>query len=167
LQALAALRVLVIDDNEQIRNIVGTILSGAGIRQLYYAADGRRGMDVITQGSVDLVFVDHEMPVMNGLDFISRVRSLESNDRYMPIIMLTGHSDLFHVDRARDRGVTEFLCKPVMAKTIISRLNMVIMNPRPFVFTDNFFGPDRRRSRTAKPDAPMRRLSDRSNALAL
>ena len=66
---------------------------------------------------------------MNGLDFIRAViRLVDSAVRYMPpLIMLTGHSDLKHINAARDLGVTEFLCKPVTAKAILTRLNAVIM----------------------------------------
>lgn len=85
----------------------------------------------------------------------------------MPIIMLTGHADLVHVGHARNRGVTEFLCKPVTAKTILDRLNTVIMHPRPFVFAETFFGPDRRRTRRMRPGTPMRRTSDRAEAIAV
>ena len=161
------LKVLVIDDNEQMRTIIGTVLAAAGIRNIYYAADGRRGFEVVSQVGIDVVYVDQEMPVMNGLDFISAVRGLNSETRYMPIIMLTGHSDLIRINGARDRGVTEFLCKPVTANTIIGRLNSVIMHPRPFVFTPRYFGPDRRRVRKERYGGPRRRASDHAEAVAL
>jgi two-component system chemotaxis response regulator CheY len=161
LQALAALRILVIDDNEQMRTIIGTVLAAAGIRQLFYAPDGRRGFEVVSQTPIDAVYVDQEMPVMNGLDFISAVRRLESKDRYMPIVMLTGHSERGRAESARDRGVTEFLCKPVTANCIVGRLNAIIMNPRSFVEAGDYFGPDRRRRQTIDYRGPLRRTADR------
>ena len=164
---LAALRVLVVDDSAQMRTIIGTVLAAVGIRNLHYAGDGRQGLDVISRVSIDLVYVDYEMPVMNGLDFISRVRSLDSRDQYMPIIMVTGHSDLLRLNTARDRGVTEFLRKPVTTISILSRLDEVILRPRPFVRTPSFFGPDRRRRRLEDYDGPMRRTSDVSAVLEL
>jgi len=167
LQALGVLKVLVIDDNEQMRTIIGTVLAAAGIRQIYYAADGRRGFEVASQQGIDVVYVDQEMPVMNGLDFISAVRALESDVRYMPIIMLTGHSDMLRLRSARDRGVTDFLCKPVTAKSILDRLNAAIMHPRPFVFTPRYFGPDRRRVRKGAYRGRKRRASDTVESVAL
>jgi two-component system chemotaxis response regulator CheY len=157
---LAALRVLVIDDSREMCAIVGTVLAAAGVGHLHYAANGRRGLDVIADFPIDLAFVDHEMPVMNGLDFISVIRSVDSAVRYMPLIMLTGHSDLSHINAARDRGVTEFLCKPVTARAILTRLNAVIMEPRPFMNSPRYFGPDRRRKRTTAYNGPLRRLGD-------
>jgi len=150
-----------------MRTIVGTVLAAAGIRQLFYATDGRRGFEMVSQNQIDAVYVDQEMPVMDGLDFISAVRGLQSQDRYMPIIMLTGHSERSRAESARDRGVTEFLCKPVTANCIVGRLNTIIMNPRPFVFAENYFGPDRRRRRQTGYRGPGRRSLDRSEAEAL
>jgi two-component system chemotaxis response regulator CheY len=164
---LIPLRVLVIDDNRQMRTIVGSVLNAAGVGHLNYAADGRRGLEAIAEYPIDVVYVDYEMPVMNGLDFISSVRRLDSPARYMPIIMLTGHSDVVRLDGARDRGVTEFLCKPVTAKAILSRLNAVIMQPRAFVESETYFGPDRRRSRRQAPGGLKRRAADVEGVLQL
>ncbi len=157
---LAALKLLIVDDNEQMRTIIGAVLAAAGIRHLHYAMDGRRGLEVLSQVDIDLAYVDYEMPNMNGLDFISAVRSMDTQKRFLPIIMLTGHSDLPRLNGARDRGVTEFLCKPVSAQSILSRLGAVIYHPRPFVKSPNFFGPDRRRRATVGYSGPRRRASD-------
>jgi two-component system, chemotaxis family, chemotaxis protein CheY len=161
---LSALRILVIDDSREMCTIVGTVLAAAGVGHLHYASDGRRGLEVMSQYSIDLAYVDHEMPVMNGLEFISAVRAMDSAARYMPIIMLTGHSDIPRLNAARDRGVTEFLCKPVTAKTILTRLNAVIMEPRSFVMSPGYFGPDRRRTRRTAYKGPYRRSVDGDGA---
>jgi two-component system, chemotaxis family, chemotaxis protein CheY len=164
---LAALRLLVIDDNKQMRTIVGSVLLAAGARHIHYAPDGRSGLDVLAEQSIDVVYVDYEMPAMNGLDFISAVRRLTTSAQYMPIIMLTGHSDRQRLDAARDRGVTEFLCKPVTARAILTRLDAVIMNPRPFVQSPDYFGPCRRRTRQGFHEGPLRRSSDTSGVVEL
>jgi CheY-like chemotaxis protein len=164
---LAALELLVIDDNPQVRSILGAVLAAVGVQKVHYASDGRRGLEIVSETSIDIAFVDLEMPVMNGLDFVSAVRALTTPDRYMPLIMLTGHSDLPRILASRDRGVTEFLGKPVTAKSILSRLNTVILNPRPFVAAPNYFGPDRRRKAAPGYDGPRRRLSDGNMVLEL
>ena len=164
---LAALDLLVIDDNAQMRTIIGTVLAAAGVRKLHYAPDGRRGLEVIAKRPIDIVFVDYEMPVMNGLDFISAIRSQATAERYLPVIMLTGHSDLARITAARDRGVNEFLGKPVTARSILTRLNTVILHPRPFVSAPGFFGPERRRKTSPDYDGPKRRSSDEHLVLEL
>ena len=100
------------------------------------------------------------MPTMNGLDFIARVRAQGGEDRLTPIIMLTGHSDMLRLSAARDRGVNEFLAKPVTARNILLRLEAVIMRPRPYVQAPDFFGPDRRRRQSPDYRGPRRRASD-------
>ena len=150
--SLAALRVLVVDDNHQMRTILGTVLAAAGVRQLYFANDGKQGLEVISRGSIDVAYVDYEMPVMNGLDFVAAVRGMKAPDCYMPLIMVTGHADLSRLKGARDRGIHEFLCKPVTARAILERLSAVIDQSRPFVKAKHFFGPDRRRRRADVPE---------------
>lgn len=164
---LAALKILVIDDNAQMRTIVGTVLAAAGVRQLHYAQDGLDGLATLSREAIDLAYVDYEMPVMNGLEFISTVRVLPGDQRFLPLIMLTGHSDRTRLNAARDRGVTEFLAKPVNARTILTRLNTVIYRPRRFVQSDNFFGPDRRRRQPEGDKGPRRRSSDHDAVLEL
>ena len=136
---LAALRILVIDDNPQMRTIVGTVLSAAGVGRIFYAPNGREGLSALMTHQPDVTFVDYEMPEMNGLDFITRVRALDSDLRMTALIMLTGHSDGPRLRAARDRGVTEFLAKPVAARTILARLQSVILHPRPFVRRQKFW----------------------------
>lgn len=164
---LAALRLLVVDDNQQFRSILGAVLSGAGVGSIHYASDGRRGLEMLHSVEIDVVLVDYEMPVMDGLDFLSAVRGAPGVLRFTPIIMLTGHSDLKRLSEARDRGVTEFLGKPVTAKTILSRLNAVLLHPRPFVKTLRYFGPDRRRRADPSYRGPPRRASDCEDVLEL
>lgn len=157
---LAALDLLVIDDNAQMRTIVGTVLTAAGVGKLHYAPDGRRGLEVIGRTAIDVVFVDFEMPVKNGLEFLRDLRSSPAEHRFTPVIMLTGHSDLKRITAARDLGVTEFLGKPVTAKSILTRLETVILHPRPFIVAPRYFGPDRRRRSSETYAGPKRRSSD-------
>jgi two-component system chemotaxis response regulator CheY len=157
---LQALRILVIDDSREMCTIIGTVLAAAGVGHLHYAQNGRLGLEIMRAYSIDVAYVDQEMPVMSGLAFIKAVRKIDGPERFMPIIMLTGHSDVPHISAARDTGVTEFLCKPVTAKAILDRLNAVIMEPRPFMEAGDFFGPDRRRTRGRTYEGPKRRAND-------
>ena len=65
---------------------------------------------------------------------------------YVAVIMLTGHSEKNRVTAARDAGITEFLAKPISAKGLYERIVNVVANPRPFIKTKTYFGPDRRRN---------------------
>lgn len=157
---LAALSMLVVDDNKAMRSIIGTVLAAAGVRKLSYAIHGREALAVMATMPPDIIFVDHEMPVMNGLDFVRVVRNMDGPERFVPIIMLTGHSDLARLNAARDCGITEFLRKPVNARDILARLESAILHPRPYVTAPGYFGPDRRRHDGRKHTGPKRRAGD-------
>lgn len=158
---LGKLRILVVDDNAQMRAIVGAVLAGLGVRDRHFAPDGAHGLDAVRTVKPDVIFCDYEMPRVNGLDFLSGVRALPEPWCYTPVIMLTGHSDLQRLTEARDRGVTEFLTKPVSATTIARRLEAVILHPRDFIRTSTYFGPCRRRRVDAMRAAQGRRAEDR------
>ena len=164
---LSAFHILVIDDNPQMRSIIGTVLAAAGVRNLYYAQDGRDGLTALINRPIDVVYVDLEMPVMNGLTFIKAARALDGAKGQTPIIMLTGHSDMSSVIEARDNGVNEFLGKPVTAKSILSRLEAVIFRPRIFVLARRYVGPDRRRRTLPDYRGPKRRHTDAGAFLEL
>ena len=143
-----------------MRMIYATRLAYVFDHPLTGPENGREGLSALMTHQPDVTFVDYEMPEMNGLDFITRVRALDSDLRMTALIMLTGHSDGPRLRAARDRGVTEFLAKPVAARTILARLQSVILHPRPFILSGNYFGPDRRRRNAEDYAGPRRRASD-------
>jgi CheY-like chemotaxis protein len=105
---------------------------------------------------------DLSMQPLDGIDFTRLLRnSPDSPNRMIPVIMVTGHSTLSRIREARDAGVNEFLAKPLNARGVIERLHQAVENPRPYVRSDDYFGPDRRRRNDAKYMGPMRRISDR------
>jgi DNA-binding response OmpR family regulator len=83
----------------------------------------------------------------------------------VPIIMLTGHSEKKRVIAARDAGVTEFLAKPISAKGLYGRILNVVANPRPFIRTKNYFGPDRRRNANPNYSGPERRKGGKADII--
>lgn len=157
---LSRLSILIVDDNAQMRSILGTVLSALGVRDRHFAPDGLRGLEAMSSVRPDIVFCDYEMPLLNGLDFLSNVRQLPEPLCFTPVIMITGHSDLPRLNEARDRGVTEFLTKPVAASAIARRLEAVILRPRQFIHAPVYFGPDRRRRVDPFRASLSRRSSD-------
>lgn len=143
---LRALRCLIVDDNAHIRRVVRMLLQGFGIREVIEAEDGGEGLELFQTNAPDFVILDWAMPVLNGIELTLKLRDTEiSNFPYVPIIMITGHSDKKRVIEARDSGVTEFVCKPISAKALYQRILVSVVSPRSFIRTESFFGPDRRR----------------------
>ncbi|HEY2035250.1 MAG TPA: response regulator [Rhizomicrobium sp.] len=152
------LKILVVDDNQHMRKLVGAILNAFGVTQVLEAPNGVRALAAMREDNPDAVVLDWMMDEMNGIEFTKEVRtSPASPNPYVPIIMLTGHTSADCVQQARDAGVNEFLAKPVSVKAMLSRLTAVIENPRPFVRTKGYFGPCRRR-RSDEYAGPERRL---------
>lgn len=142
---LGELNVLLVDDNAHMRAIVGTILKGIGILNVREAQDGAQALEALRNWPADLAIVDFRMEPMDGVDFTRLVRNAaDSRNPFLPIIMMTGFADRPRVEEARDAGVTELIVKPVTARAIIDRLNAVVYRPRPFVRTEDYFGPQRR-----------------------
>jgi CheY-like chemotaxis protein len=123
-QGLGELKVLLVDDNEHMRSIVGTILQGIGIVNLREARDGSEALEALRTWPADIAFVDFRMEPMDGVDLTRLVRNAaDSRNPFLPIIMMTGFADRPRVEEARDSGVTELIVKPVTARAIIDRLN--------------------------------------------
>src|ERR1700676_4111745 len=153
------LRFLVIDDNAHMRRILRTLLHGFGAREVYEAEDGASGLEAFTHFMPDIVIVDWVMPIFDGLELAQMIRQPGANaNPYVPIIMLTGHSEKKRVVSARDAGITEFMAKPISAKALYQRILNVVANPRPFIKTKNYFGPDRRRNNANTYIGEERRL---------
>ncbi|HEY0282828.1 MAG TPA: response regulator, partial [Rhizomicrobium sp.] len=85
------LKILVVDDNQHMRKLVGTILQAFGTNQIYEASDGERAWIVLHDVNPDVILLDWQMEGMNGIDFARMVRtSPNSPNPFVPIIMLTG-----------------------------------------------------------------------------
>lgn len=155
---LENLRILIVDDNAHIRQLLRTILNAVGIRNIDIAEDGVIGFETFCRLDYDLVFTDYEMEPISGIDLVDLIRtSRKSPNPYLPVIMISAYSDQERVQLARDHGVTEFLAKPFTVERLVKHLEMVIEEPRAFVKTETYFGPDRRRKEDPAYMGPERR----------
>ena len=160
------LHFLVIDDNAHMRRMVRTMLHGFGAREVYEAEDGADGLETFNNYMPDIVITDWAMPIFDGLELTQIIRQPGANaNPYVPIIMLTGHAEKKRVASARDAGVTEFLAKPISAKSLYQRIVNVIANPRPFIKTKTYFGPDRRRNVNPNYAGPERRKGGKADVI--
>lgn len=151
------LKVLLVEDNEHFRRLVKTILHAVNVRDIAEAGDGAEALERLSTFEADLCIVDWRMEGMDGLAFVRAIRQPEgSPNPYLPIIMCTGYTESALVLEARDAGVTEFLAKPISARSLLMRLLAVVRAPRPFIRCDSYFGPDRRRRQIDYPGEDRR-----------
>jgi CheY-like chemotaxis protein len=157
----ASLKVLVADDNAHIRAIVAAILSGIGIPRVAECCDGAQALDCLRRTPIDIAIVDFHMSPVDGVEFTHLVRnSPDSVNTELPIIMLTGFADRARVCEARDAGVTEIIVKPVTARAVYDRINAVVFRARPFIRSESYYGPSRRRRQDPAYHGPFRRSTD-------
>lgn len=140
------LTVLIVDDSAFMRKTLSKVLESFGFKNVIEAADAVDCLSMLKQMSVDLVIADWMMDPLDGIELTKIIRSgSDTPNPYVPILMLTGHTELHRIKTARDAGVTEFLAKPVSAETLLKRLISVVEQPREFIETAHYKGPDRRR----------------------
>lgn len=155
---LSRIKVLIVDDNRNMREIIRAMLEAFGMTKFREAEEGTQAYQRMLEFVPDLIICDWNMTPTDGIEFVRRVRTAEdSPNRFIPVIMLTANTEAHHVFLARDAGVTEYLAKPLSAQALYQRIASTIEAPRPFIKTASYFGPDRRRKRKGDYEGPERR----------
>jgi CheY-like chemotaxis protein len=155
------LTALIVDDNVHMTRLLRALLVAYGLRDVHEASDGQSGIKVLNAVKPDFVLCDYDMRPMNGIGFVKMVRrSCAPPLAWIPIIMITAHTELRRIETARDAGITEALLKPVTPRNLYDRIVQIIERPRRFVKTPEFAGPDRRRRRGTGDHGPKRRFED-------
>ena len=157
---------LVVDDNSHMRRIIRTLLHSFGSREVYEAEDGAAGLEAVEAFSPDIVITDWVMPIFDGAELVRMIRNPNGGAHaFVPIIMLTAYSEKKRVLEARDLGINEFMCKPISAKALYHRIYSIVIQPRPFIRTKTYFGPERRRGGSTKYSGDDRRGAGKAEIL--
>jgi len=118
------MRALVIDDSRVARTVIRGVLREMGIEAVE-AGDGRAGLDaLLATPDVDLVLVDWNMPVMDGLEFIKAVRGRSEFDA-VKLVMVTTETESEQVARAMNAGANEYVMKPFTKDVLVAKLSML------------------------------------------
>jgi two-component system chemotaxis response regulator CheY len=119
------MRALIVDDSRAMRAIIAKILRELGA-EVVEAGHGREGLERLAAlgGAVDVVLVDWNMPVMDGLSFVREVRARHEYDG-VPLVMVTTESDVTHVTSALEAGANEYVMKPFDRLALLSKLEAV------------------------------------------
>jgi two-component system chemotaxis response regulator CheY len=122
------MRALVIDDSKTMRRIVSRVLVSLGY-EVVEAADGQQALDAMVEGPLpDLACVDWNMPVMDGLTYVTQVRANPAW-RGVTLMMVTTESEHGQIVRALAAGAHEYLIKPFTPDALKDKLDLLGLIP--------------------------------------
>lgn len=110
-------KILIVDDNEEIRKVLGLTL-GYGKFRILMAKDGEHALNIVKQERPEVMVLDLMLPGIDGFEVLRRIKS-DPDTRNGYVIILTGRSHEEDVDRARDLGADFYLAKPFAPETLI------------------------------------------------
>jgi two-component system chemotaxis response regulator CheY len=116
------MRALIVDDSRFVRGFLRGLLEEKGI-ECEEAADGSAGMDRLHQQTAfDLAFIDWNMPVMNGLEMVNRLRG---EGYRLKVMMVTTEAETDFILRALDAGADEYMMKPFDEQALTEKLALL------------------------------------------
>lgn len=124
IEGIEKLKVLVVDDQSDMRSMVRGMLSDMGITQIFEASDGREALTFADAAidMIDVVICDWNMPKLTGIELLRQMRSVLPQ---LPFLMLTGRGDLDSVAEAKSCGVTAYIRKPFSPANLEIKLRVI------------------------------------------
>ncbi len=121
---LSSVRVLIVEDQDEAKNMMRQMLAEIGIHQIFEASNGREGLSFldIADDMVDLIISDWNMPSMSGLDLLKQLQSVGSE---LPFMMITGRGDKDSVINAKAAGVAGYILKPFSMTQLEAKLRIL------------------------------------------
>ncbi|WP_054954765.1 response regulator transcription factor [Paenibacillus dakarensis] len=115
-------RILVVDDDPNIRELVSVFLEEAGMEEVIEACDGVEALSAMEQNAVDLVIMDIMMPNMDGWDLCREIRKYEG----IPILMLTAIGETKQIVKGFELGTDDYLVKPFEPAELVVRVKALL-----------------------------------------
>jgi CheY-like chemotaxis protein len=128
---LASRRILVVDDQESIRNVLRTALVDAGA-EVVEAASGAEALEVALRKRTDLILLDIAMPDMNGWQVLEALRG-RSETAELPVVLETSSGDFPSFEQARRYGVAAFINKPFRLADVVETCRRILGGARPLL----------------------------------
>jgi response regulator RpfG family c-di-GMP phosphodiesterase len=158
---------LLIDPNHYFLDIMAQVITGFGARNITRCTTADQARTVLAERVIDFILTDANMPDESGYDFIEWVRRNASEaNRFVPAIIVTGHTRISQVARARDCGAHFIVAKPITPKVILERIFWVGRENRMFIESDSYCGLDRRFKTEGPPEGMLGRRAEDLDAFA-
>ena len=117
-------KILIVDDSSMIRLVVSKAAKKAGY-DVIEASNGKEGLEkLIKNNCISLILSDINMPVMDGMEMVSKIK--ETNNKFIPIVMLTTEDSLELKQRGRELGVKAWMVKPFNETTFLKAMMKLI-----------------------------------------
>lgn len=154
--------VLLVNDVASTRKIMATALQMNHVKAVHEAAEGNQAFRMFKEHNPDVVITELNMNPMDGRWLAKKIRAADSKspNRAAPIILISGDAGALDIPDIRDNGFDELLMVPFSVGSIADRVAYVLNNPREFVESDDYAGPDRRRKSLVDYEGPFRRAVD-------
>ncbi len=118
----AGARILIVDDEEDLRTLLGHVLSNAGY-EIREVSDGKQAIAALQEHKYDLALLDIQMPTVNGIQVL---KFINDHCPHTKAIMLTGYADLKHAMEAKEFGAKEFIGKPYKLEDILATIERLL-----------------------------------------
>ncbi|MDE2184122.1 MAG: response regulator [Alphaproteobacteria bacterium] len=157
---------LVVENDQYSTAIMAQILRGFGLSKHVFTATGEEAQSRIPGGRFDLMICESVLPDMPAGDLIRWVRRQEVPEiRFIPIVVLTGYTQISVVVSVRDAGANCVVRKPVSPNILLDHMIWAAKSDRPFIETEDYIGPCRRFKNVGPPYGVGRRKTDVSAEL--
>ncbi len=107
---------LIVDDSRVVRKVASRIVHDLGF-ECREAEDGQKAYESCTASMPDAIILDWNMPIMNGIEFLEKLREMENGD-YPKVVFCTTENDISHIQRAMEAGANEYIMKPFDSEII-------------------------------------------------
>ncbi|MBO9708209.1 MAG: response regulator [Caulobacter sp.] len=142
---LEKVETLLVDDSVASLNLLAQVLLGFGVKSIARADSARAAQGLLKERTFDLVISATNMAGVDGYELTRWLRrgALEAN-RYVPVILVSGHTPPSQVFKARDAGANFTVAKPITPRVLLERILWAAREDRQFIECDTYLGPDRR-----------------------
>ena len=156
-------RVLVIEPHTTGMKIIGQLVQAFGVRDPVRCGTVAEAAKALEGPAFDLVICDARLEQSDAYDLVLKLRrSVNNPNRTAIVIIVSGHTPLGKVAKARDCGASYILTKPLIPRKMLDRLLWLSKDERDFIISDTYCGPDRRFHQLGPPPGQSgRRAEDR------
>jgi YesN/AraC family two-component response regulator len=122
--SISAITLLLAEDNKEVSEITGRMIARTFPEiTIYFAGNGRIGVELFKEHEADIVITDIDMPVMDGIQMTGEIKAIKADTKF---IVLTGYSDKNRLEKFSEIGVNNYIPKPIMFEKLFAAIEKCI-----------------------------------------